>query len=302
MQDSELLKAYVAGGDEAAFGELMRRYVDLVYSTALRHLNGDAATAEEVTQTVFLLAARKAGALVKHPALPGWMHRTAWQVADNALRTELRRHARELEAAQMNTPDPDESIIDQVLPLLDQALQDLNQPDRLAVLLRFFMRRPMRDVGAALGVSEEAAKMRVSRAIDKLRSSFARRGIACSSLVLAGILERRAVQAAPAAVLTRIAGRLPPAGSSGLVASFLTKTLILMSYTKPATIAVAALFLALLGVGVYQFAGVSSGGARNDLGKSPAPPSNSAPIVRPQRRSVRKFDLAVVMRLRGSSI
>src|SRR5437867_6683588 len=105
MHDSQLLRAYGEGRDESAFGELVRRYVDLVYSTALRRLEGDSGLAEEVTQRVFLLLARKAGTLAGHPTLAGWLYRTAHHVAAKAKRSEIRRCAREREAVQMNMND-----------------------------------------------------------------------------------------------------------------------------------------------------------------------------------------------------
>src|ERR1019366_8152999 len=218
MTDNQLLEAWVARRSDPAFAELVRRYVDVVHSAALRQVR-DSQLAEDVAQAVFLVLARKAPSLKRHAALAGWFFCTTRFVAARALRGEARRHRHEQEAATMNaqaqTPDSDESTWTRIAPLLDEAIAALPSTDRNAVLLRFFQAKPMSDVGEQLGVSEEAAKKRVTRAVDKLKDFFVRRGITLSAALLAGALGRGAVQAAPAGLTARIAAAQASAAGSG---------------------------------------------------------------------------------------
>ncbi len=254
MQDSELLRAYAAERDEAAFGELVRRYVDFVYSTALQRLAADSALAEDVTQTVFLLLARKSVTLARHQALAAWLYRTTQYVAAKAQRSERRRRAREMQSVQMNTNDPSDMAVEQMMPMLDEAIHSLGESDRLAVLLRFFMKKPMREVGLALGVSEAAAKMRVGRAVERLREFFGARGMVCSAAALGAALTQKNVNAAPATLTAKILHNLPTVGPSTLMIGHVIKTLILMSKAKATTAIIATLaLLALFTAGIYDF-------------------------------------------------
>jgi RNA polymerase sigma factor (sigma-70 family) len=204
MQDNELLREYVRTGSETAFAALVARYVDLVFSTALRHVR-DRSLAEDVSQTVFCLLARKAASLRSTQTLAGWLYHTARFKAAKALRTEIRRRAREQRTAEMNHHDPNTNDVWQKLePLLDEAIATLAEKDRIAILVRYFQRKPMRGVGDALGISEGAAKMRVARSVERLREFFARRGVACSIAGLASLLADRSMQAAPANLSTRL--------------------------------------------------------------------------------------------------
>ena len=235
MSDNQLLEAWVARRSDPAFAELMRRYVDLVYSAALRQVR-DPELAEDVAQAVFLVLARKAPSLRRHAALAGWFFRTTRYVAACALRGEARRHRHEQEAATMNaqaqTPDSDESTWTRIAPLLDQAIAALPRTDRDAVLLRYFQAKPMHSVGEQLGVSEEAAKKRVTRAVDKLKDFFVRRGITLSATLLAGALGRSAVQAAPAGLATRIAAAQASAAGSGAAAALAAAALRQLFWLK----------------------------------------------------------------------
>ena len=164
LDDQQLLRRYVADGSEAAFGELVVRYVNLVYSTALRRAGGDSHLAQDVSQLVFTDLARKARSLSKDVVLAGWLHKATQYATTQMLRSEHRRQRREQEAVAMNelksesTPD-----WEQIRPLLDEALDRLNQTDRDALLLRFFEQRSLAEVGCALGANEEAARKRVSQ-------------------------------------------------------------------------------------------------------------------------------------------
>jgi len=199
MHDSQLLEEYVTRNSETAFESLVSRYLNLVRSTALRHVR-DTPVAEEVAQAVFILLARRASRLrdTKNLVLGGWLYRTTRFVAARALRGEMRRQRREQEAFQMQQLSSADETWSRIAPLLDEGIEQLDQTDRDAVLLRFFQDEPLRAVGGALGISEEAARKRVSRSLEKLRAFFVRRGFAISTAALATALAGPRAEAAPA--------------------------------------------------------------------------------------------------------
>src|ERR1039457_787715 len=170
MTDSQTrLSLYARTGSESAFRELVSRYIDLVYSAAFRLVGGDAQAAQDVAQTVFLALAAKARTLPKDVMLGGWLHQHTRFAAGKLMRTERRRQLRERQAAEMNAlEDHSESNLAQVAPVLDEAIGQLDAEDRTAILLRFFERKDFRGVGDALGSSEDAARKRVDRALEKL--------------------------------------------------------------------------------------------------------------------------------------
>jgi len=248
MNDGELLQAYALERSEAAFTELVNRYVGLVHSVASRHL-ADPSLAQEVTQSVFVLLARKARSLAGHPSLAGWLHRTAWQIAARTARTEQRRRHWEAEAGAFVSedppmPDPDPTPI---VPALDEALQELPQSDRNAIVLRYFLRKPLRDVGAALGTSEAAAKMRIRRALDQLRTLLIRRGITCSPAALAAAMTEQGVAPASAAFAAHVATTAMGAGGTTTSIPLLIHGLLgLMNGTKLTALILAAGLVAVL--------------------------------------------------------
>src|SRR5438094_2790859 len=196
--DAQLLRAYAESRSEAAFGELVRRHVDFVYSAA-RRMVCDPHLAEDVTQSVFVALAKSAGQLLDRPVLSGWLHRTAQNIAAQTVRTIERRRAREKEAAAMNellAAEPDISW-EQIAPSLDAALGELSDPDRDALFLRYFERKSAREMAQTLGISDDAAQKRVSRAVERLREFFANRGVTIGASGLVVILSTNAVQAAP---------------------------------------------------------------------------------------------------------
>jgi RNA polymerase sigma factor (sigma-70 family) len=199
MTDSQqLLAEYRQNGSDAAFRELVTRYVDLVYSTALRLVEGDTHRAEDVAQTVFVDLARKARTLPHEARLGGWLHRDACLVAGHTMRGERRRQSRERQAVEMNVlGNHSEADFSRVGPLLDAAINELEEADRTAILLRFFEQQDFRAVGQALGSNEDAARMRVNRALEKLESLLNQRGVTTSAGALAIALSANAVQAAP---------------------------------------------------------------------------------------------------------
>jgi RNA polymerase sigma factor (sigma-70 family) len=207
MGDWQQLQAYAKSRSEAAFAELVRRHLDWVYSVALRHV-GDPHLAEDVAQSVFVLLARKAGDLRPGTLLGGWLFRTTCHVAAHARRAEQRRKSREATACIMShdtaSPDTDENLWEQLAPHLDQAVAALSQADRSAILLRFYEKMPLRQVAERLGVSEEAAKKRVSRAVERMREFLGRRGIGLSGVALTVVLADKTVQAASASLASAV--------------------------------------------------------------------------------------------------
>jgi RNA polymerase sigma factor (sigma-70 family) len=206
--DRELLRQYAATGAETAFARLVEHHVDLVYSAAFRQM-GNHAMAQDVSQAVFIILARKAASLRQETVLAGWLVRAVRYAALDARKIEARRQAREQEVAQMQLTDcvnGTASEWEQLAPLLDESLAALSSKDRNAVLLRFFEKKSFGEIGATLGGNENSARVRVARAVEKLRRFFQRRGVTVSAAALSGALLTNAVQAAPAAVASSLAG------------------------------------------------------------------------------------------------
>ena len=182
----KLLRTFAENGSEDAFRELVIRYINLVYSVALRRVGGDSHMAQDVAQTVFTDFAGKARSLSSGVQLGGWLHRHTCFVAANFTRNERRRQAREQIAVQMNTlSETHDADWKDVAPVLDDAIDQLDDTDRDAVVLRFYAQCDLRHVGTALGISEDAAQKRVSRALDKLRDLLVQRGVSLSVAALA---------------------------------------------------------------------------------------------------------------------
>ena len=202
--DLQLLRRYAEEGSECAFSELVARHIDLVYTAALRHVAGDAHLAQDITQTVFADLARKARALPNGVVLAGWLHQATRFAAAKAVRAERRRLNREREAVVMQEPSTEtDANWEQLSPVLDEAVARLGAKDRDAVLLRYFERKDLRAVGGALGTSEEAARKRVGRALEKLRRYLTDRGVTLPATALATALSGSAVHSAPAALAGR---------------------------------------------------------------------------------------------------
>jgi len=222
-EDADLLEQFAATRSETAFAELVRRHVDLVHSAALRQFGGDAARAEDVTQAVFIELSRQAARLARHPLLTGWLCTTTYHLASRAARAEQRRAGREKSfhmhqsADSPASPEPalEAAIWHDLQPVLDAALQELSDRDREAILLRFFRHASLAQVGAAIGASENAARMRVDRALDKLRAVLEKRGIRCASSVLGAALAANAVTLAPAGLAAALTGPAVAAGLAG---------------------------------------------------------------------------------------
>ncbi len=230
--DLTLLREYARNNSEAAFAALVSRHVNLVYSVALRSVR-DAHLAEEITQAVFIILARKADSLGDKTILPGWLCRTARYASANALTIQRRRQRREQEAFMQSQLDSgtgfqpvgetESETWNQIAPLLDSALEKLGQKDHDALVLRFFENKTFAEVGTAVGASEDAAKMRVNRALEKLRKFFGRRGVSSTTAIIAGTISANSVQAAPVALANSVVAVAIVKGST---AAALTLTLV----------------------------------------------------------------------------
>ena len=237
--DRELVTAYAAGGSETAFRALVTRHVHLVYATALRQV-GDAGLAEEITQNVFTALARKAPRLAGIETLAGWLHRTSILEAKARIRSELRRDRREEMAAEAAALEREgTSPLEALVPLLDEGLLNLRAGDRLALVLRFLEERSLRDVGLALGVDEDAARKRVSRALDRLAGFFRRRGFTVSAGAGCAALLASTTQAAPAALMASAAN-----AAGGATSGFNLVLFKLMALTKTQTTVLCAIVAA----------------------------------------------------------
>ncbi len=195
--DGDLLREYGATGSEEAFDCIVRRHINLVYATALR-ISRDRDMAEDVTQAVFLILSRKARSLSSKTVLPGWLYRTTGFAAADVLKSRRRRERRELEAAMIDTMPERDATWDDVLPFLDAAMAALATSDRNAILLRFFQDKSLKDVGLALGVSDDTAQKRITRGLEKLRHFLSGRRVAVTTGSLTSLLSAHVIEAAPA--------------------------------------------------------------------------------------------------------
>jgi RNA polymerase sigma factor (sigma-70 family) len=170
LNDADLLRQYATTASEEAFTELVSRHLSLVYSAALRQVHGDTHLAEDVAKMVFIDLAHKAAGLLRHPVLSGWLYVSTRMAAANALRAQARRQKREQAASAMQ-PNISEASSPtdwtRLSTALDAAMAKLSASDRDAVLLRYFERKELKTVGATLGISEDAARMRVKPGVAK---------------------------------------------------------------------------------------------------------------------------------------
>jgi RNA polymerase sigma factor (sigma-70 family) len=252
IDDGTLLGTYARERSEDAFGELVQRHLPLVYAAALRRTGGDAHRAKDVAQIVFTTLARDAAALSHHAALTGWLYAATRNAAIDLMRAEQRRRRREEKAhlmEDMSSPEPSADW-EQLRPVLDDAMDELDGRDREAVLLRFFEGRPFAVVATALRVSEDAARKRVDRALEKLGALLARRGITSTGGALAVLLANQTTVAAPAGVAASItAAAVAGAGAS---AAGVGAGIFIMTTSKIVTGVAATVAAIAVGSAIYQ--------------------------------------------------
>jgi RNA polymerase sigma factor (sigma-70 family) len=252
LTNHQLLRDYAQSRSETAFTELVRRHVDLVHSAAFR-MTGEMHSAQDVTQAVFLALAQNAARLTNHPVLSGWLHTTARNLAAKHIRAAVRRQTHEQKAAAMNellatAPDADWN---EIAPHLDAALGELSEPDRDAVLLRYFERKTAGEIGGLIGISEAAAQKRISRAVEHLREFFAKRGITVGAGGLAVVISANAVQAAPVGLALTISTAVTLAGATLATTATITATKAL-SMTTLSKIIIGTTLTVAIGTGIYQ--------------------------------------------------
>ena len=261
--DAELLTAYATRHSEEAFTELVGRHVALVYSAALRQVR-EPQLAEDVTQAVFIILARKARAVSRHTALSGWLCRVAHFVSRDALRAERRRQHREQIVTRMESSADTDWM--QIAPLLDEVVAQLSEKDRSAIVLRFYEQKSFGEIGNVLGVDADAAQKRVSRALEKLRIFFAKRGVSSTTAIIAGAISANSVQIAPTALAKTVAAvaLAKGAAASGSTLTLIKGALKIMAWTKAKTAVV-------ISVGVLLAAGTATTFVAQHKFHSPSP-------------------------------
>jgi RNA polymerase sigma factor (sigma-70 family) len=282
-QEMDWLRAYAASGSQEAFAALSRQYVNLVYASARRQVGGDAHLAEDVTQAVFIVLAQKPKSVPTDRPISAWLLKVTRYCAANARRMKQHRETHERKAGEMarnqnenSTSQADENENEELAPLLDEGLSKLRPADRDALLLKYFEQKSLREVGEALGVSEEAAQKRVTRAVDRLREFFRRRrGTTVSAIALAALLTSESSKAAPASVAASVGSAAAATTNGSTAAATLAKGAMVAIATQKTTVIVIGGLVLLLGIGggvaVVHTMGSNTSGSRSvTLASSPA--------------------------------
>jgi RNA polymerase sigma factor (sigma-70 family) len=279
--DMTLVREFAANQSEPAFAALVERHIGLVHSAAVRQ-TGDPHLAEEITQAVFIILARKAASLGLKTILSAWLYRTTRYAAADALKAWRRRQAREQEAHMQSTLNqPDADAWAQLAPLLDDALAELGETDRAALVLRYFENKTAREIAEALRMEENAAQRRVTRALEKLRAIFAKRGVTLTPTDIAGTVAANSVKAAPAGLAVTVTAAVKGTAVTTSITAIVNGTMKLMTWMK-------LQFAAGVGVVVMIAGGVAIVALSQSSHVREVPPSRPASLLEIQQL----FDLA----------
>ena len=287
--DNSLIAEFNARRSEEAFAALVRQHVNLVFATALRQV-GDAGAAEEITQNVFVALALAAGKLGSHPTIAGWLHQTALNKSREWLRSELRRRRREQVAVTLDLARAEgDSVWSSLVPLLDEALLELREPDRQAVILHFLEGQTFHEVGSALGVGEDTARKRVNRCLDQLTHFFRRRGFAVPTLAAGAPIFALSSHAAPAGLVASVttAGLAAHSAVSTSTLTLIKGALKIMAWTKAKTAIVVAGTCVLLAGGVSTTLFITAHRTSTEIGYDRTYLSNPAAFPRENARIAR---------------
>jgi len=275
MNDMDLVREYAQRNSEEAFATIVSRHINLVYSVALRQAR-DPHIAQEISQTVFIILARKAAGLSPKTILSGWLCQTARYASAKALTAQRRRQNREHQSFMDSILHP-ESNADaetwaEIGPALDSAIAQLARKDHDALVVRFFEGRSFKEVAAGLGATEASAKMRVTRALEKLRTILARRGITRTTAIIASAVAANSVQAAPAGLATSVTfAAIKGTAVTSSITTLVNSTLKLMAWSKMKTAAIIGA-VALLTVGTATITTL----AKSDGPETPAAAKSKA--------------------------
>jgi RNA polymerase sigma factor (sigma-70 family) len=243
--DWDLLGRYTASTDADAFAELVRRHIGFVYALARRQTRGDVHLAEDITQAVMIVLARKAGTIQRGEVLTGWLFTVTRHAARNALKMRARQQYHERRAAAGRTEVVAAASDAQELEeVLGEAIARLPATDRSGVLLHYFQGQAHDEVAAVLGLSPHAARKRVSRALEKMRGFLAGRGVAFTGAVMLDGL-RAEMTTVPAALVDSSinvamlsgAGAAQTSASSLAIAKTVTHVFAMAKLKVAATIA-----------------------------------------------------------------
>jgi RNA polymerase sigma factor (sigma-70 family) len=304
--DIEMLRRYAEEGSEEAFRELVRRHIDLVYAAARRTL-GDVHLAQDVAQTVFSDLARKAPVLPRGTVLAGWLYQSARYAAAKVVRSEERRRRRETLALESEM-NPNEPVPDweSLRPILDEAMEELPAEDRDAVLLRYFQRRELKSVGDALGISDEAARKRVARALERLRTTLSRRGLTTTATALAATLSVHAAGPAPAGLAATVASISLAGAAAGVAGAAVgTTTVGTIAFMTKAQVAVVSAALIVAGATgrtayvKYRESALLSAENTALRAELEAKPAVAAEVSRPVVQPLPEAEKEELLRLRG---
>ena len=272
--DANLLRRFAEEDCETSFNALVRRHLDVVYAAALRRTGGDAHRAADVAQEVFTALARQARQLSRHTVLSAWLHTATRNIAVNLMIAEQRRKSREIASVALEEAAHNDPTLrwDAVRPVLDAAIDELQEPDRAAVVLRFLECRNFAEIGVALSVSADAARMRTERALEKLRMALARRGITSTATALGALLTTHTGATAPAGLATTIG----PAAFSAVAMKAGTWAAAGGFFMSIKTLVATAGLLAAIGLGIFFTRDRSLLQSGAPVALQPSPPSAAA--------------------------